>query len=259
MPREIALKDKETKIMFMKQDKKITCNICDELIEDRENFYLGDQDTHYEGKPLCETCYYEDEPIATVFYRDGEEPHYISHTRNETEGDFKATWHSTDAWRGYYEMESEKYTRVFSDTILAYHESEVMLKELNDLIIQEYMTRNIDFARVFPRTSNLFATGFDIWTEKNFEKLFQAYAILQDVKKQVNYDDPLYSTGIIFDRETLGKFQSLLGSKYQVERDTDVMELVKEKGSDLLEEIKQIYQTDVDEHIAERDNGINDR
>ena len=134
-------------------------------------------------------------------------------------------------------MKSEHYARIFSDTILAYHESEAMLKDLNDLIIQKYIDNKIDFSRVFPRTSNLFATGFDIWTEKNFEKLFQAYALLQDIKRQVNYDDPLYSTGIIFDRETLGKLQSMLGSKYRIERDSDVMELVKEKGSDLLEEI----------------------
>jgi hypothetical protein len=45
---------------------------------------------------------------ATVFYgRDGT-PYTISHTRNETEGDFRVKWHSTDPWRGYYETKSDK-------------------------------------------------------------------------------------------------------------------------------------------------------
>ncbi|MFC1916574.1 hypothetical protein ACFLX1_00350 [Chloroflexota bacterium] len=48
-------------------------------------------------------------------------------------------------------MESERFARIFSDTILAYHESEAMLKELNDLVIQKYIDNDIDFARVFPR------------------------------------------------------------------------------------------------------------
>jgi len=226
----------------MTPKKKIVCNSCDEPIRDQDDVYFGDPATHYEGKPLCEICYYEDEPIATVYYRDEEEPHFITHARNDTEGDFRASWHSTDPWRGYFEVESEHYAKIFSDTILAYHESEVMLKELNDRVMERYRDAGIDFARVFPRTSNLFATGYDIWSDRDFEKLFVAHAILHKAKQEVGYDDPLYSTGILFDRETLGRLQTILGSKYSIETDSDVMKLVKEKGEGLLEEIKAHYQ-----------------
>lgn len=228
----------------MSPNKKILCTSCDGLIEKKNTIYYGDPHTHYEGKPLCETCYFEDEPIATVYYRNEQEPHFITHARNDTDGDFRAKWHSTDPWRGYFEMESERYARVFSDAILSYHESEAMLKEMNDLVIEKYSENDIDFARAFPRTSNVFSTGFEIWSEKNPVKLLKAYVILNDVKQQVSYDDPLYSTGIIFDRETLGKLQSALGGKYKIEKDSDVLNLVTEKGDGLLEEIKQFYKAD---------------
>jgi len=242
--------------MFMTPKKNTVCASCDEPIRNQDEVYFGDPATHYEGKPLCEYCYYEDEPIATVYYRDEEEPYFISHTRNDTEGDFRTTWHSTDPWRGYYEVESERYAKVFSDTILAYHESEGMLKELNDLVIQRYMCADIDFARVFPRTSNLFATGFDIWVDRSFEQLFTAYAILEQAKKEVGYDDPLYSTGILFDRETLGKLQTILGSKYRIESDSDVMKLIGEKGDDLLEEMKAHYQAESIQKGREGDTDV---
>lgn len=225
----------------MPRNKKILCISCEEPIRKESTIYYGDPKTHYENKPLCETCYYEGDPVATIFYRNEEEPHFITHARNDTDGDFWAKWHSTDPWRGYFEMESERYVKVFSDAILSYHESEAMLKELNDLVIEKYMENEIDFARAFPRTSNVFSTGFEIWAGKEPIKMFKAYAILQTVKKQVNYDDPLYSTGIIFDRETLGKLQSVLGGKYKIEKDSDVLNLVQEKGDGLLEEIKQFY------------------
>ena len=230
--------------MVMSPKKETICASCDEKIRDRDGVYFGDAATHYEGKPLCETCYSEDEPIATVYYRDEEEPRFITHARNDTEGDFKATWHSTDPWRGYFEVESERYAKVFSDTILSYHESEAMLKELNDQVMEKYKDAGIDFARVFPRTSNLFATGYDIWVDRDFEKLFIAHAMLEQVKREVGFNNPLYSTGILFDRETLGKLQSILGDKYKIEKDSDVMKLVEEKGEGLLDEIKAHYQAE---------------
>ncbi len=84
------------------------CAICEEPIPD-DHVYFGDEATEYEGQPLCEICYYEDEPVATVYYGTNDEPYHISLTRNETDGDFWVTWHPTDPWRGYYEPESRKY------------------------------------------------------------------------------------------------------------------------------------------------------
>jgi hypothetical protein len=160
-------------------------------------------------------------------------------TRNETDGDFKAAWKPTDAWRGRYQLESTSYCRIFNDSILAYHESEAMLKELNDKVIEEFGQQGIEFARSFNRTSNLFCTDYDIWVKGDSVQILKAHLILQRIKQQVDYDNVLYSTGIILDRESLSKLQSLLGNKYHIRTDDDVMELVQEKGETLLNEISE--------------------
>jgi hypothetical protein len=226
----------------MPKGKRI-CACCEEPIRNHDKLYFGDVATHYENKPLCETCYYEDEPVATLYYQDEKEPYRISLTRNETEGRFKAKWHSTDAWRGRYELESENYSKIFSDAILSYHESEAMLKELNDKAVQRFCESGIDFYRAFLRTSNLFCTNYDIWVKNEPEQIFTAYLMLERIKAEVDYHNPIYSTGILFDRETLGKLQSILGDKYQIKTDADVMKLVQEKGESLLEEIKEHFKS----------------
>lgn len=217
--------------------RKLTSASCEELI--RSEVLFGDPATFYEGKPLCESCYYEDEPVSTIYYRNKEEPYRISLTRNETDGDFKTKWRPTDAWRGRYELESSTYQRIFSDSILAGHESEAMLKQLNDKVIEEFVNQRIEFTRSFNRTSNLFCTDYDIWVGKEPVQILKAHFILQRIKREVDYDNVLYSTGIIFDRESLGKLQSLLGNKYQIQNDEDVMKLVQEKGENLLQEIAE--------------------
>lgn len=72
------------------------CEICDGEIQE-ENACLGEPGTMYEGKPVCETCYDEDERCAVVYYGADDSPHGISGTRNETDGDFRVGWHSIDA------------------------------------------------------------------------------------------------------------------------------------------------------------------
>jgi len=223
--------------------KTFKCASCEEPIKNQDSLFFGDVNTYYEGKPLCEVCYHEDEPVATIYYRGEEEPYHISLTRNETEGDFKAKWRSTDAWRGRYELESEKYQRIFSDAILSYHESEAMLKELNDKMMEAFSTNGIDFCRAFLRTSNVFCTDYDIWVRKEPDQILRAYLTLERIKQEVDYANPIYSTGILFDRETLGKLQNILGNKYQIKTDSDVMKLVEQKGEDLLEEIRDYYKS----------------
>ena len=137
------------------------CTVCDQRIK-RSEAYFGDEGTLYEGKPLCETCYYEDEPAATVFYGRDDEPYVISGTRNETEDDFAVEWHSTDPWRGYYETRSEKYALVNTAELLAYHESERMLKDFDERVRELFDEHEIDYARVFARSSNVFYQNYDL-------------------------------------------------------------------------------------------------
>jgi hypothetical protein len=222
--------------------KNHVCASCEEPIRGKDSIYRGESNTLFEGKPLCETCFYDSEPIATIFYGRDKEPHHITLARNETEGDYKATWHSTDPWRGYFELSSTKYATVFSDAILAYHESEGMLEKLNDRALDEFDSRKIEYARSFARTSNVFSTGYDIWVRKQPEQIVIAHLTLEQIKKEVDYGNPLYSTGIVMDREAFGKLQGLLKGKYEISNDRDLMNLAAEQGEELLNYVQSMYQ-----------------
>lgn len=236
----------------MARKEDYVCSCCEQAIEKGNDLFYGDPETHYEGKPLCEVCYYEDDPIATVYRRDDKEPYHISLTRNETEGDFKAKWRSTDAWRGRYELESEKYKQTFSDAILSYHESEAMLKELNDKAVEAFTTNGIDFYRAFLRTSNLFCTDYDIWVRNEPDQLLLSCLMLERIKVEVDYTNPIYSTGILFDRETFSRLQTILGDKYQFKSDSDVLQLMQERGDSVLEELTEYYRSNPGDRTGDR-------
>jgi len=225
----------------LRQD--LVCALCGEPIVPEspgDRPYTGDPGTAYEGQPICDTCYDEDtcEPAATIYYgANHDEPHLIGSCRNETEGDFKVKWHSTDPWRGYFECESDEYVEIFTDAILSGHESEEMLKKLYDRVLQRFDEEDIGFARVFCRSSNVFMTSLELWVKKDFVQLLKAHAIIAEAKGEVDYDNPLYSTGILFPRENLEKFKKLLGKRYEITTDKDLADLAAEKGDDLLKEV----------------------
>ncbi len=225
----------------------LLCAVCGQaiLLDSVDRPYHGDPGTSYEGQPVCETCYDEDlcEPSATIYYGvDSDEPCLIGACRNETEGNFKVRWHRTDAWRGYYELESEVYTQVFTDAILSGHESEQMLKKLYDIVLERFDEEGIDFARAFTRSSNVFMTCLEIWVRKDLVQLMRAHLILAQAMKEVDYDNDLYKTGILFPRESLEQLKRLLGDRYQVNTDSDIADLVNSKFEDLIREIMQAAQ-----------------
>jgi len=168
----------------------VKCACCEEEVEGE--VYLGDEGTYYEGKPLCEVCYYEDEPCATVIYGDDEYPHVISYTRNETDGDFRVRWVSTDPWRGYYEAESDVYERLHDDCILAYSRDAEELKNFDEKIRELLDKLGIRYARVFTRSSNIFSTGYDLYVHR--EDLKGENGVLLAVALnilKIRYRDPL--------------------------------------------------------------------
>jgi hypothetical protein len=81
--------------------------------------------------------------------------------RNDTEAQLWVTWHPIDPWRGYYELHASGYSCILSDAILAWHESEAMLKELNGRLMCESGEADVSYVRAFLRTSNVFSTGLD--------------------------------------------------------------------------------------------------
>ena len=63
--------------------------------------------------------------------------------------------------------------------------------------------------------------------------------ILGRVKREVDFDNPLYKTGILIDREALRKARELLGSRFELETDSDLFDLVAERGDEVVEELRE--------------------
>jgi hypothetical protein len=179
--------------------KVVKCSVCGAKLN-REDACYGDKGTFYEGKPLCEVCYWEDEPCATVYYGDasyaplGEDdcPHQISYTRNETDGEFTVKWVPTDPWRGYYEAESKVYTRLYDDCILSGSFDAEELKRFNDELEKILRKLGIRYARVIASSSNVFSQGYEIWVHKedlNGEKSFALGVALNILK--LRFRDPV--------------------------------------------------------------------
>jgi len=210
------------------------CSACGDRIR-KSDAYFGDADTFYEGKPLCETCYYEDEPRATVLYGNDDTPYMISATRNETEGDFSVHWHSTDPWRGYYETKSDEYSLVNTAELLAYHESEQMLKDFDERIRELFDEHRIDYARVFARSSNVFYQNYDLCVKK--EQVLLGRLLVAKAKAEVDYNNPKWYRNIIFDDEALNKLSHLFPER-QIKTDRDATKLIDELGDNALTELQ---------------------
>ena len=217
----------------------VKCYICDREIPEDEEYYIGGEGSRLEGEVLCESCYEDDEPEATVYYNGNhEEPYFIFSASNYTywEGPytFRTRWVSTDLWRGYYEAESDDMVRVFDFEILWGHESEEMVKKLRDRFVEEMEKEGIQFAEVYCRSSNLFFTGGELWIEKDAEKVMKATTILARIKAEVDYDNPIYHTGIVMPRENLKRLQEL---GFDVKTDEDLFKLFTERGGQIVDEI----------------------
>lgn len=114
-----------------------------------------------------ETSVDEDEPDVTVVYSDEDDyPKTIGYYHDDTEGDFEAKWHSTDPWRGYYEVESKNWVNVRDDCILSMSADAEELKKFDDALQKLLLDKDIRYARVFARSSNVFSTGYDFFVEK---------------------------------------------------------------------------------------------
>jgi hypothetical protein len=210
------------------------CSACEERLK-KTDAYFGDKNTFYEGKSLCESCYYEDEPCATVLYKEDDQPYIISHTRDETEGDFAVKWHSTDPWRGYYETKSDKYALVNTAELLAYHESEEMLKSFDDRIRELFNEHDIDYARVFARSSNVFYNNYELYVKK--EQALLGSLLVAKAKAEVDYNNPKWYRNIMFDEDALGKLSELFPER-GIKTDYDATKLLEELGDNALNEVQ---------------------
>jgi hypothetical protein len=163
-------------------------------------------------------------------------PYLITEARNDTEGDFRVRWRSTDPWRGYYEVEGDRYALVNTADLLAWHESEKMLKRFDDKIKELFDEHGIDYARVFARSSNIFYQNYELYVEK--EQALLASLLVAKAKKEVDYDNPKWYRNVVFDEFVLERLADLFPER-EIRTDYDAVKLLKELGDDALKELQR--------------------
>jgi len=165
-----------------------------------------------------------------------EQPYIISGTRNETEGDFRVEWHSTDPWRGYYETRSEKHALVNTAELLEYHESEKMLKEFDERVREVFDEHEIQYARVFARSSNVFYQNYDLYVKR--DQALLAGLLVAKAKQEVDYNNPKWYRNIVFDESSLKRLTELFPER-EIKTDYDAVKLLEELGDDALTELQK--------------------
>lgn len=204
------------------KDKCISCEVSLEDIIKEYGKDAVEDGYQLEVGFLCYPCaeYDLSEAPLTVYHKREEYPrrigNYISdYWLDGEEAPFSMEWVPTDAWRGHYEVKpNDSLVKVFDDAILSYHESEAMLKVLHNISMKAFDLTDIDYYRVFSRTSNVFCTNLDFYIEKVKEEMGQE--IIEVTKKFVNYDNPVFSTGILFPRGNPAEFE--LGNRDAVKK-----------------------------------------
>jgi hypothetical protein len=138
---------------------ELKCVSCDEQLKDNDDHYVTE-----DGRKVCSSCYEQADPIATVVYGDGRPDDRVTEYENET--DFKIGYHHSDGWRGYYEVvESDGWTNVHDDCILGGSDDAQDLADFTDKLERFCNDKEIGYAKVYCRTSNVFSSGMDFFVE----------------------------------------------------------------------------------------------
>jgi hypothetical protein len=214
----------------MSKEEERICIGCDEKTDPNTDMITPD------GRSVCESCYHDDtlEPEATVFFNNDKTPNTIGSYHNETEENFTVKWVG-QGYRGYYECESKTYTNINTAEVLSMHESEQMLKDFNDKIMEEFDEHEVEFARVFCRSSNVFYTSFELWVKKGHEII--ATLLMNKIKSEIGYDDDKWYKNIIFDETALEGLKKLFPEK-KISTDSDAAKLVEEFGDKMIPELE---------------------
>ena len=119
--------------------------------------------------------------------------------------------------------------------LLAWHESEKMLKSFDERIRELFDERDIDYARVFARSSNVFYQNYDLYVKK--EQALLAYLLVAKAKSDVDYNNPKWYRNIVFDEDALNKLAELFPER-QIKTDYDATKLIQELGSHAITELQ---------------------
>jgi hypothetical protein len=149
--------------------------------EAKEAGYEDDESLSAVDKMLTDD---KEDPKATLIsdevFSSGSEQGSIGEYHDDSEGQIAVRWVDSGGYRGYYESYAPKgsnYVKVHDDNILAYSEDEAKLKEFDDEVTAGFKEKGVKWMKVFPRSSNLFSTGYDLFVRKNNAK--QAEGIIK--------------------------------------------------------------------------------
>lgn len=164
----------KTEIKVGKMTKCVSCDT--EILE--ESAYHSDTD----GSPVCETCYQEADPIATVMRNgDRNDVEHITEYCNNTP--FTIGYHRSDGWRGYYEVtKSADWVNVHDDCYLSMSEDSEDLESFYNKFKDYCSDNDIDFYTVSCRSSNLFSSGFDLFVKT--ENVAEIKGFIENLKNK---------------------------------------------------------------------------
>lgn len=214
--------------------KCISCDTTVKEIEKESGRGYVDEGLMLKDGWVCHRCRAQDEeePAAVVIYGNGgEEDRAIVGTYvNETNGDFKAKWHSSDAWRGHYVVESETYSKVADDCILAGSQDAVELEKFDKELRAYCDKEGIRYARVFARTSNLFSQGYDFFVHKDdIADMRKGMVYIFAMSLRSKYRDPQrFTMTALTGKDKFDEKDKLLAQAYGKLKDGEDFETVKD-------------------------------
>lgn len=160
---------------------KIKCADCGEKFNPDEGGWYGNISEKY----ICDGCWESESEHASTIVRyapDGKEVvRYGDHSAITDEGDEPPEWfwhyfggrkwHSTDAWRGYYDTEWKNgFVRIADGWVTGWVDDTVSHKQpaidFNEYIQKEYATLPCPVYWLFEQTSNVFSTASEIFLDK---------------------------------------------------------------------------------------------
>jgi len=104
-----------------------------------------------------------------------------------------------------------------------------MLIEFDKRVREVFDAFNIDYARVFSRTSNVFCQNYDLYVKRN--QFLLAHFLVEKVKEEVDYNNPKWYRKIVFSEEALNLLKELFPER-KIETDYDALKLLEDLVND---------------------------
>ena len=137
-----------------------------------------------------------DNAAVTIEYSNGDVATIGEH-HDDTQGEFTHEYHRTDAWRGYYTVESSNWVNIHDDNILELSKDADNLENFVEILCEKLDEKDVRYAKAFCRSSNLFSIGFDLFVyHLDLEDAKKVLAEIQDVKDELR-DPHKYAQTIV--------------------------------------------------------------